>query len=275
MGARQPATGPLATRKNAAEPAAPRALSIQTRSRELDPDAAQLVARLTADQAVGLATYRDLLLEWNQRFNLTALSDPDVVERRLFLDALRMLPVIDESLGEVTTARLVDIGTGAGFPGLVLAVTRPELDVTLIEATGKKVSFLQTVIETLGLANVAAIHARAEDVARDPAHREQYDLATARAVASLPALIELAMPFLRIDGRALFPKSAALGEELAQGRRAAEIVGARIITPDPQPQAESDGVTRLVIAAKIRGTPTRYPRRAGIPAREPLGRDLP
>lgn len=242
----------------------------------LDEETARLVAGLTGVQRTQLATYRDLLLDWNQKVNLTALTDPAEVERRLFLDAVRMLPAVDDYLGGSVAARLVDIGTGAGFPGLVLAIARPHLDVALIEATGKKIGFLRAVVAALHLSRrVSAFHGRAEDLARDPTHRGRFDLGTARAVAVLPALLELTMPYLRRGGRALFPKSAELGEELAQAERAARMIGARIVGADLLAHGEGERVTRLVIADKMEATPSRYPRRAGIPAREPLGRGSP
>jgi 16S rRNA (guanine527-N7)-methyltransferase len=231
-------------------------------------------APLTPTQKAQVAIYRDLLLEWNQKFNLTAITDPKLVERRLFLDAWRMLPAIDEATGG-EGARLIDVGSGAGFPGLALKIARPALEVTLLEATGKKVTFLQHVIDTLGLAGVEALHGRAEEFAHDSARRERYDLATARAVSSLPALIELSTPFLRIGGRALFPKASALDQELHEGRTAAKLLGVTIVSADPLPEIEGEQVTRLVIVDRMERTPPRYPRRAGIPAREPLGRGIP
>jgi 16S rRNA (guanine527-N7)-methyltransferase len=229
---------------------------------------------LTSDQQTQVITYRDLLLEWNQKFNLTAITDPELVERRLFLDAWRMLPAIDDVTGG-EPAKLIDVGSGAGFPGLALKIARPSLEVTLLEATGKKVGFLRHVIDTLGLAGVEAIHGRAEELGHDPDRREHSDLATARAVASLPALIEMCTPFLRVGGRALFPKSDELGEELQEGAKAAKELGVTIVSADSLPAIQGEQVTRLVIVDRMVRTPPRYPRRAGIPAREPLGRGTP
>jgi 16S rRNA (guanine527-N7)-methyltransferase len=229
---------------------------------------------LTPDQQAQVIIYRDLLLEWNQKFNLTAITDPKLVERRLFFDAWRMLPAIDNVTGG-EPAKLIDVGSGAGFPGLALKIARPALEVTLLEATGKKVGFLRHVIETLGFTGVDAIHGRAEELGLDPNHRERYDLATARAVASLPALIELCTPFLRVGGRALFPKSEDVGHELREGAKAAEELGVTIVSADPLPEIDGERVTRLVIVDRMVRTPLRYPRRAGIPAREPLGRGTP
>jgi 16S rRNA (guanine527-N7)-methyltransferase len=213
--------------------------------------------------------YRDLLLAWNARFNLTAITDPAEIDRRLFLDALLMLPAV----GAVAPVgpgpvHLVDVGSGAGFPGLALKIARPDLEVTLIEATGKKTDFLRACIATLELAGATALHARAEEIGHDPNHRGRYDLATARGVAALPALLELCVPLLRPGGRALFPKGLNLAEEIAAGRRAAPLVGARLLAIDLLP----GGQTTLIVAEKIGPTPARYPRRPGLPAREPLGR---
>ena len=230
---------------------------------------------LDGTQLARFDLYRDLLLERGANVNLTAIRDPNEVDRRLFLDALRMVPALDEERhpagvdgrGRPRQLKLVDIGSGAGFPGLAVKIARPDLQITLVEATGKKAAFLQDAITALGLDGVEAIHARAEDVAHDPLHRERYDLATARAVASLPALLELCLPLLRLGGRAFFPKGVEISEELAAGQRAAPLVGARVTGADLQPGGES----RLVTVEKTGLTHLRYPRRAGIPAREPLG----
>ena len=228
--------------------------------------AAAVGVPLSLDQVDRFDTFRRLLLEWNAKFNLTALTEPTAIERRLFLDALLLAPVIDR-LAPDRSGRLVDIGSGAGFPAIPLAIVQPERPITLIEATGKKVSFLDHLITTLGLGQVRAIHARAEDVARQPAERAGYDLATARAVSSLPALIELTMPLLQVGGHAIFPKGLDLTAELAAGVRAATLIGARIVGDEVAPGEN----TRIIVVAKQQATPDHYPRRAGIPAREPLG----
>lgn len=240
--------------------------------------AAAIGCPLNDVQRAQFDAYRDLLLDWNGRFNLTAITDPAEVERRLFLDALRMMPAVDavhRSTGDVVghdggddrRLRLVDVGSGAGFPGLPLKIGRPELDVLLIEATGKKVAFLNHVITELELIGVTALHGRAEEIGQDAGYRATFDLATARAVAALPALIELCLPLLRVGGRALLPKSAALGDELAAGDRAAVFVGGKLVGADLLPASE----TRLVVVDKIGPTPRRYPRRPGVPTKEPLG----
>lgn len=228
---------------------------------------------LTSEQGDAFTTYRDLLIEWNSRFNLTAVTEPEQIDRRLFLDSLRMVgPVTaiggaDPDRLTTTSIRMVDMGTGAGFPGLALKIALPQIDVTLIEATGKKVQFLEAVISELGLSGVVAIHARAEEIGMLPRYRGEFDLVTARGVSSLAALFEMAAPLLRMAGVGLFPKGLDLTEELANGRRAARIVGLTVESSDVIANSE----TRLVVARKMSETPRQYPRRPGLPAREPLG----
>ncbi len=222
---------------------------------------------LSAAQIDQLARYRNLLLDWNARFNLTAITDPLEVERRLFLDSLRLLPAIDQFTSDQSSPRLLDIGSGGGFPGLVLKIARPALDVTLVDATGKKVRFLQEVIDRLGLDAAQAVQARAEELGRDERYRDAFDLVAARAVAPLPILLEYAMPLLRVGGVGLFPKGLDLAAELTTGSRAANLLGARIESSATLPGEE----TRLVVVRKAKPTPAAYPRRTGLPTRAPLG----
>lgn len=234
-----------------------------------------LLVDLPTEARERLRGFRDLLLRWNLRFNLTALSDPEAVDQKLIADALAMLPALGDAIttaGATKTPRLIDIGSGAGLPGLVLKIARPALDVTLVEATGKKVTFLRAAITELGLTGIRAIHARAEDLGQHMDHREHYELVTARAVAALPTLMELCVPFLRIGGVGLFPKGMEIADELSAGERAGQLVGARIVSSQLVTRAASDPPSRLVIVVKLASTPNRYPRRSGLPAKEPLGR---
>lgn len=220
-----------------------------------------------------LARYRDLLLGWNERINLTAVTEPADVESLLLLDALCMAPVI-AGLASAAQQRptMIDIGAGGGLPGLPLAIVFPDVDFTLLDATGKKVMVLGEMITDLGLSNASALHGRAEEVGRDPAHRGCYDLATARAVASLPALVELTLPLLKRGGRAIFPKSANIDDELREGKAAAALVGGHIETVAALAPGTDGRVTQLIVLVKMGETPKQFPRRAGLPAREPLGR---
>jgi 16S rRNA (guanine527-N7)-methyltransferase len=240
---------------------------------------------LTNSMREQLVLFRNLLVAWNRRFNLTAISDAEGIDHRLIGDALRMLPAVDDAIAaslasklrgkpasDAEAIRLIDIGSGAGFPGMVLKIARPNLDVTLVEATGKKVTFLDHVIRELKLDGIQAIHSRSEELAHDRNHRVQYQIVTARAVASLPTLLEFTIPFLSMGGHGIFPKGVGIADELAMGERAAPILGARIVGSDLLPTGERGSVTRLVIAVKIELTPDRYPRRAGVPVKDPLGR---
>lgn len=235
----------------------------------LEIEAATAGVPLSLDQLRRFSSYRNILLTWNGRMNLTAVTDPTEIEQRLFLDSLRLVPWIDQ-LGshlQPHPERLIDIGSGAGFPGLAIKIARPDLVVTLVEATGKKVAFLEDAYRTLDLHGVTVIHARAEDLAREHSHREGYDFVTARAVASLPALLELGAPLLRLGGHGLFPKGLDFATELVAAEAAAPLVGIRLASRERAP----DSATRLIVIEKIAPTPDRYPRRPGIPARDPLG----
>ena len=232
----------------------------------------QLGVSLDAEALARFARYRELLLERSAQFNLTAIREPEEIERRLFLDAIAMVPELDRltDAGSQRTdrsLRLIDVGAGAGFPGLALKIVRPNLNVTLVDATAKKVEFLSEVIAALELEHVRAVHGRAEELGRHSAYRARFELATARAVATLPVLLEYVVPFLTIGGTALLPKGLEIAEELRLGRRAAEILGSEIISAVALPL----GMTRLVVARKVSPTAAAYPRRVGVPSRDPLG----
>ena len=234
--------------------------------------AAELGVPLDGETHNRFGRYRDLLLDRAAQFNLTAIRDPEQIERRLFLDALAMVPALDRVITSAAGSRqtpmqLIDIGTGAGFPGLALKIARPQLDVTLVDATAKKVAFLDEVIAALGLDDVRTSHGRVEELGQDAGFRAQFDVATARAVASLPVLLEYVVPLLKIGGTALLPKGLEIDEELRAGTRAASHLGAKIVSAADL----AVGGTRLVMVEKSAPTPATYPRRVGIPSRSPLG----
>ena len=234
--------------------------------------ASQIGVTLDAEALTRFAQYRDLLFQRNAEYNLTAIRDAEGIERKLFLDALAMFPALDRALDRAPrpiegSQRLVDVGAGAGFPGIPLKIARPDLEVTLIDATAKKVRFLNEVIANLQLNDTRAFHGRAEEVGQEPAFREHYDIATARAVASLPVLLEYVVPILKVGGTALLPKGLEIDEELRLGHLSAAALGAEIVSAERLPVAG----TRLVVAVKVNRTPAAYPRRTGIPSRSPLG----
>ena len=210
--------------------------------------------------------YRQELLDWNTRINLTAITDPEEVLLKHFLDSLSLLTVYDRS-----HTRLLDIGSGAGFPGLPLKIVRPEWHVTLLEATGKKTVFLRHIVEMLQLSNVEIIHGRAEDLAHKSEYRAAFDVVTARAVSSLPTLLEYCAPYCRVAGSIILPKKGELTEELTHGKRAAAQVGARLKDGVP---VELPGLTdgrRLLVWEQQKPCPERFPRSGSAIAKKPLG----
>lgn len=226
-------------------------------------------ASVTPEQQGQLARYRDLLLERSSRMNLTAIRDSGGVDQRLIAESLKLLPFVDASCAY--GGEIVDIGTGAGIPGIPLAIVRPDITWTLIDATAKKIVFLGEVIEELSLHNVVLYHGRVEELAHEDHLRGRYHCLTARAVASLPALLELGLPMVQTGGTLLLPKGSGISDELDDAERAANELGARIVSSDLLPDTGTGVETQLVIVAKERDTPVLYPRRAGLPARSPLG----
>jgi len=238
--------------------------------------AQQMGLRLTDKQLNLFQRYSDLLLEWNQRFNLTAIDSPEQVEIRHFLDSLSCLAVLpqlptgDGPMRLGMSLQVIDVGTGAGLPGLALKIAWPALRLTLLEATAKKVRFLEHVVVALGLRDVLIIHGRAEEVAHQPEHRAVYDLALARAVAPLSPLLELTLPFLRLGGWLLAQKGSAATMEVMAAERALAVLGGRLhrAFPIEVPYLAEDRF--IVTVQKAHPTPESFPRRPGVPVRKPL-----
>jgi 16S rRNA (guanine527-N7)-methyltransferase len=216
-----------------------------------------------------LEVYYRELVEWNLRFNLTAITDRDGVLVRHFLDSLsclKALPLTELSAG----ARVLDLGTGAGFPGIPLKIVCPGMNLTLVEATGKKVSFLRHLIEALALSGVEIIHERAEALGQDPTHRENYDWVLARAVAEMPTLAEYTLPLARVGGNVLAQKGESAAAEVHRAESAISTFGGRVRRLVP---VELHGLAEtryLVLLDKVAATPSKYPRRPGIPSKRPL-----
>lgn len=231
-----------------------------------------VVPGLTDFQIDQLMTYRDMLHARNQVVNLTAVRDFDGIERRLILESLRLYDRIRDLAGE-RNGRVMDLGSGGGIPGVVLAVAFPEFTFALLDATGKKVAFLQNCIDDLGLTNTSAVHGRAEELAHHFEWRSAFDVVTARAVTSLSALFELGLPFVQMKGWLVLPKGADIDEEMGIARKAAGKLGGTIIEASFLPQVGSLVDTRLVLVRKDNSTPAGFPRGVGLPARAPLGSD--
>ena len=228
--------------------------------------------RLTNRQLAAFQLYYEELVAWNERFNLTAITEFEQVQIRHFLDSLSCL-LAEETRKALNRldARAIDVGSGAGFPGLPLKLVCPGLRLTLLEATGKKVTFLEHVVERLGLQRVTAVHARAEELAHDPAHREGYDLALARAVADLPVVAEYTMPFCKIGGWLVAQKGEAGAAEAWSAEAAIKLLGGELrrVLHVELPGLPED--RSLVVVEKVGPTPKKYPRRAGMPGKRPLG----
>jgi len=216
--------------------------------------------------------YYRLLVAANQRVNLTSVTAYDDVQRRHFGESLVVVAALYRAgvMRPGQAAHAIDLGAGAGFPGLPIKIARPELTLTLLEATGKKAAFLERLVQQLGLAGVTVVHARAEELAHDPAHRAAYHLALARAVAPLRVLVELALPFLRVGGYLATPKGSAAAREAKQAAAALQICGGRLELLRPLDLPGPGPIPTLVLIRKIADTPDRYPRRPGIPAKRPL-----
>ncbi len=243
----------------------------------LEDVARSLGLRLTARDLNRFRQFGAMLVCENANVNLTAITDPINVQLRHFADSLSVVPAVDDYVrligGDVamlSTVRVLDVGSGAGFPGLPLAIVRPRVTVTLLEATGKKVAFLRRVADDLGLDNVTALNFRAEEAAHHPTLRGQMDIVLARAVARLPVLLEYCLPFVRRNGFVLALKAGNLTDELAEGTRAANELGGSIsaVTSVPIPELEGHVLIRI---EKTGETPSNYPRRPGIPTKRPLG----
>lgn len=223
--------------------------------------ATRLGLPLSAAQQAQFAAYERLLLVWNERLNLTAVRTPEAIRQRHFLDSLGCGVV----LGQLNGRSLIDVGTGAGFPGLPLKLLYPQLQLTLVESVGKKAAFLETVVAELGLSDVTVVAERAEVLGQQPAFREQFDWAVARAVAPLRVLVEYLLPLCRVGGQVLAQKGERAAEEVAEAETAVSTLGGGNMRLQPAPL---EG--HLVLIDKLTPTPASYPRRAGMPGKRPL-----
>lgn len=221
---------------------------------------------LAPEQLALFDVYRRELAAWNAHTNLTAITDPDEVMVRHYLDSLSVARAAQPRAG----ARLIDVGSGAGFPGLPLLIAFPGLEVTLLEATGKKIAFLEHVIAALGLAGAATLRARAEEAGQMPGQRAAYDLVLARAVARLPALLEYLLPLAKVGGRCVAMKGVTAAAEARDSARALKTLGGALRGIEAVALPGVADPHYLVIVDKVAPTPPAYPRRPGLPTRSPL-----
>lgn len=232
--------------------------------------ASRLGIKLTAAQLAAFDLYRHELQAWNKRVNLTAIDDDQGIQIRHFLDSLSCLLAFREERNVRRDLRVIDVGAGAGFPGLPLKIACPGLQLTLLEATGKKVRFLEYLCAQLNLGDVMVVHGRAEELGQDPAHRERYDWAVARAVAEMPILAEYLLPLVRVGGGCLAQKGENAPAEVRGAEQAFSLLGGRLARLLP---VELHGLAEtryLVLMDKVAPTPAKYPRRPGMPAKRPI-----
>ena len=225
-------------------------------------------------QIAQFLAYYEILVEWNSVMNLTAITEYEEVMIKHFVDSLAVCQadVFRDALNhtEKREVSLIDIGTGAGFPGIPLKIIFPDLKVVLLDSLKKRVKFLDTVAEKLQMKNINAIHGRAEDFARDQLYREEFDFSVSRAVANLSTLTELCIPFVKRGGYFISYKSEKVKEELSAGKKAIEILGGKMEDQLEYNLPDTDIKRSLLLVKKEKSTPKKYPRKAGTPAKEPL-----
>ncbi len=208
--------------------------------------------------------YMELLKEWNKKINLTAIEDDREIIIKHFIDSLSILPYLKDE-----RKSLIDIGTGAGFPGIPLKITSKNIDITLLDSLEKRVKFLNEVIKVTNIDSIKAVHGRAEDMGSNPIYREKFDIAVARAVANLPVLLEYCLPFVKINGIFIAMKGSNI-EELNNSSKALDILGGKIEKIEKMELPFTNIERNVVVVRKFRHTPTKYPRKAGKPGKEPL-----
>lgn len=226
--------------------------------------AQKIDVELSDEQINKFFVYKDLLKEWNQKINLTAIDDDMGIILKHFIDSL----TIEKYINNGTT--LVDVGTGAGFPGIPIKIANKSISVTLVDSLNKRINFLNEVIGRTNLEKIRCIHGRAEDVSRETLMRESFDYATARAVANLSTLAELCLPFVKIGGEFICMKGNNIKEELSEAQKSINVLGGEIISTEKIVLPETDIERNIVIIKKVKSTPPKYPRKAGTPAKEPI-----
>lgn len=221
---------------------------------------------LTDKEIAGFVGYYELLIEWNQKMNLTAITAPEEVAVKHMIDSL------SAEVGEIFTAgkKVIDVGTGAGFPGLPLKIVHEKIELTLMDSLAKRINFLEEVVRELGLSMVNCVHARAEDAAHLEKYREKYDVAVSRAVARLPILLEYTLPFVKVGGLFIALKGREYEEEADEAKRALMLLGGEIkeILPIKLPGLEDKRA--VIVVEKTKATSKKYPRKAGTPKKSPL-----
>lgn len=230
----------------------------------LEKKAKKIGIVLNVKQIKNFFDYYLLLIEWNEKMNLTAITEVNDVILKHFIDSLTICKYIPQN------AKIIDVGTGAGFPGIPIKIYREDTQITLLDSLNKRVLFLQEVINKLDLKNIEAIHGRAEEVARNNKYREKFDVVTSRAVANMSTLTEYMIPFIKIDGLCIMMKGFDYKEELEKSQRAINLLGAELKNVEEFILPDSDINRSVILIDKVKSTPKQYPRKAGMPSKNPI-----
>lgn len=233
---------------------------------QFEMDLKELGVTLSEKQIEQFLTYYEMLVEWNEMMNLTAITEYEEVMKKHFVDSLSLIKAFDVSQNKT----VIDVGTGAGFPGLALKIAYPNLKVTLLDSLNKRIQFLDAVIAKLELTDVETIHGRAEDFAKPDKLREKYDLCVSRAVANLSTLSEYCLPFVKVGGQFISYKSEKITEEMEVAGKAISILGGKVSGQVEFKLPDSDIYRNLFVIEKKKETPKKFPRKAGLPSKEPI-----
>lgn len=231
---------------------------------KLKLDAKKINIELNDKQLEYFYNYMNLLIEWNEKINLTAITEPEKIITKHFIDSLTALKYIDNG------GTVVDVGTGAGFPGIPLAISNESLKVTLVDSLNKRINFLSEVKSHLKIKNVTSIHSRAEEFGKNKQYREKFDISVSRAVARLNVLVEYLLPTVKVGGKCICMKGPEAQEEIEEAKTAIELLGGKIENIEEFNLPDTDIKRTIIVIKKVKNTPSKFPRKAGTPAKDPI-----